>query len=197
MNAVRVLTGLAISAVIGGIPPANAGTTVQVPAGTTVPLKFLAPLDSSAVQEGTTVTFEVAADVLVNRLPIFLRGAHAQGTVTDVSPPGLFGGNVVVHIGFVRAMAVDRRLVYLSPLDVTNSVRLVKDIEGSRHGKGRQRQSFWTRLGLRQVRWFHGGHFSVPAGAVGTVKVTHTISIYVPSHLFGDYHVEPAAVLQR
>lgn len=191
-----VLTSVALAAVMAGITPANAGTMVQVPVGTTILLKFLAPLDSSTVQEGTIVKFEVAADTRVNLAPIFLLGAHAQGTVTDVSPPGVFGANAVVHIGFIQAMAVDGRLVRLSPLDVTsNSIRQIKDMGGA-DAANAAGTILLGPLGLAGGALVRGGHVSVPAGAVGTVKVTHTISIDVPSHLFGDYNLEHARVPQ-
>src|SRR5205807_2668297 len=102
---------------------------VEVPAGTSVPLKFLAPMDSATVKEGIPVQFEVAADVLIGRSVIFRKGTPVEGTVTDVSQPGIFGQSARVHIGFIKATAVDGRPVGLSPLEVTpESIKQVKDV---------------------------------------------------------------------
>jgi hypothetical protein len=144
---------------------------VQVPAGTSVPLTFLAPVDSSTVKEGATIRFQVASDVLVGRTIVFLRGAPASGTVTDVSQPGIFGANARVHIAFVQATAVDGRPVRLSPLDITpQSITQVKNT-GAAAGSSVAGAILLGPVGLAAGALIHGNQVSLPAGAIGISKV--------------------------
>ena len=175
ITAVVAIAGLVALAV-----PALAESTVPVPAGTTVLLKFVDPMESSTVKEGTQVQFQVAADVLVDRSVIFRQGAPAQGIVTDVSQPGIFGKNARVHIAYVEATAVDGRPVRLSPLDVTpESIRKVEDV-GAAGASSLAGAILLGPLGLAAGALVHGGHVSVPAGAVGTTKVEETFQLIVP-----------------
>ena len=98
------------------VPPVLAQTEVRVPAGTQVPLSFLTRVDSSTARDGEAVGFNVAADVVVDRRVVIKKGGSAQGLITSVSPPGIFGKNARVHIDFVNALAVDGLPVKLSPM---------------------------------------------------------------------------------
>lgn len=170
---------VALLAVLGA-PPADAGTVVTVPAGTKVLLKFLEPLDSSKAKEGDVVKFEIAADVLVDRYVIFRLGDPARGIVTDVSQPGIFGKNARVHISYIQATAADGRPVRLAPLDVTPaSIRQVKDV-GAAGATSLTGAILLGPLGLAAGALIHGGHVTVPAGAVGTSSVAQTIRVAVP-----------------
>jgi hypothetical protein len=175
-----IIAVVAIAGLVAPAVPAFAESTVEVPAGTTVLLKFVTPMDSSTVKEGTVVQFEVAADVLAGRSVIFRQGAPAQGVVTDVSQPGIFGKNARVHIAYVEATAVDGRPVRLSPLDVTpESIRQVQDV-GAAGASSLAGAILLGPVGLAAGALIHGGHVSVPAGAVGTTKVEQTFQITVP-----------------
>src|SRR5712691_3268161 len=153
--------------------PAAAGD-VEVPAGTSVPLKFLDPMDSSTITEGTAVKVVVAAHVVVGRTVILRKGTPAEGTVTDVSQPGIFGKSARVHVAFVQATAVDGRPVRLSPLDVTpESVQQVKDV-GAAAGSSAAGAILLGPLGLAAGALIRGGQVNIPAGAVGIAKVADT-----------------------
>jgi len=165
---------------LAGSTPATAGTSVLVPTGTKVLLKFITPVDSSTIKEGATVKFEVAADVLVDRYVIFRLGTPAQGTVTDVSQPGIFGKNARVHIAYVQATAVDGRPVRLSPLDVTpDSIREVKDV-GAAGATSIAGAILLGPIGLAAGVLVHGGQVKVPEGAVGTTEVPQALQMVVP-----------------
>jgi len=165
---------------LAGSTPATAGTSVLVPTGTKVLLKFITPVDSSTIKEGATVKFEVAADVLVDRYVIFRLGTPAQGTVTDVSQPGIFGKNARVHIAYVQATAVDGRPVRLSPLDVTpQSIQQVKDV-GAAGATSIAGAILLGPIGLAAGALIHGGQVQVPAGAVGTTEVSQAMQMEVP-----------------
>jgi len=171
---------VALAASLAGVAPATAGTTVMVPQGTKVLLKFDSEVDSSTIQEGATVKFEVASDVLVDRYVIFRLGTPAQGVVTDVSKPGIFGKNARVHISYVQATAVDGRPVRLSPLDVTpDSIREVKDV-GAAGASSIAGAILLGPIGLAAGVLVHGGHVKVPVGAVGTTEVPQTLQMIVP-----------------
>ncbi len=176
----HIIAAVAIAGLAVAVVPANAGPTVSVPVGTDVLLKFLTPVDSGTVKEGAEIKFEVASDVLIDRLVIFRMGDPGRGIVTDVSQPGIFGKNARVHIAFIQATAVDGRPVRLSPLDVTpESVREVKDA-GAAGASSLAGAILLGPVGLAAGAFIHGGQVSVPAGAVGTTKVAQTFQITVP-----------------
>jgi hypothetical protein len=153
---------------------------LDVPAGTQVLLKFVEPLDSATIKEGTTVKFEVAADVLIQRSVIFRASTPAQGTVTDVSRPGIFGKNARVHIAFIQVTASDGRPVRLAPIDVTpDSIKQVKDV-GAAAGSSVAGAILLGPIGIAAGALIHGGDVSVPAGAVGMSKVAETFRTMVP-----------------
>lgn len=177
---VALAAALTLAASLTGLAPALAGTAVTVPMGTKVLLKFTTPVDSSTIKEGATVKFEVASDVLVDRYVIFRLGTPAQGVVTDVSKPGIFGKNARVHISYIQATAVDGRPVRLSPLDVTpETVRQVQDVGGAA-GSSLAGAILLGPIGLAAGVLIHGGNVNVPAGAVGTTEVPETLQIQVP-----------------
>ena len=161
--------------------PASMGTTaIVVPIGTKVPLRFLTAVDSATVKQGTAVKFEVAADVLINRDVVFRMGTPAQGVVTDVSPPGIFGKNAKVHIAYIQTAAIDGRPAGLSPLDVTpQTVQQVKDV-GAAAGTAVAGAILLGPIGIAAGALWHGGQVTVPAGAVGTTDVAEQLQVYAP-----------------
>ncbi len=161
-------------------PVTLGNTAVVVPIGTKVPLRFLTEVDSATVKQGTAVKFEVAADVLINRDVVFRMGTPAQGVVTDVSPPGIFGKNAKVHIAYIQAPATDGRPAGLSPLDVTpQTVTQVKDV-GAAAGTAVAGAILLGPIGIAAGALWHGGQVTVPIGAVGTTDVAEQLQVYVP-----------------
>jgi hypothetical protein len=152
---------------------------MEIPAGTSVPLTFLSPVDSSTIQEGAAVRFEVASDVLVGRTIVFRRGAPARGTVTDVSQPGIFGASARIHIGFIQANAVDGRPVRLSPLDITQAISQVENT-GAAAGSSVAGAILLGPIGLAAGALIHGNQVSLPAGAVGISKVATSFRMTAP-----------------
>ena len=147
---------------------------VDVPAGTSVLLKFVEPLDSATVKEGSAVKFDVAADVLIQRSVIFRQGTPAQGVVTDVSKPGIFGRNARVHIAFIQVQAGEGRPVRLSPIDVTpDSIKQVTDV-GVAAGSSVAGAILLGPIGIAAGALIRGGDVNVPAGAVGMTKVAES-----------------------
>ena len=176
-------TGLALATLLAValyLIPAPAASLVPVPAGTKVLLRFETPVDSGTITEGTTVKFTVATDVLIGRTVVFKQGTPAQGIVTDVSKPGIFGKNARVHIAYIQANAVDAKPVRLAPLDVTpDSVKQVGDV-GAASATSLTGAILLGPVGLAAGVLIHGGHVSLPAGAVGTSSVAEDFQAAVP-----------------
>lgn len=167
---------LAIAILFAGTIPATA-QSMMVPAGTKILLKFLTPVDSATIKEGAEIKFSVAADVLISRTAIFQTGTPAMGIVTDVSHPGIFGKNARVHISHIQVNAVDGKPVTVSPLDVTpETVRQVSDI-GAAGATSLTGAILLGPIGLAAGAFIHGGDFSLPAGAVGTVSVAEAFRL--------------------
>jgi len=176
----RITALVVVAGVVAMAGPTYAGNVVEVPAGTPVLLKFLTPIDSATVKEGTNVKFEVATDVLVDRDVVIRQGAPATGIVTEVSQPGIFGKNARVRIAYILATAVDERPVRLSPLDVTpESLRQVQDV-GAAGASSVAGAILLGPVGLAAGALVHGGHVNAPEGAMGTAKVAETFQITLP-----------------
>ncbi len=173
-------TGIAITAILVtalALVPAHAQSLVTVPAGTKVLLRFDTPIDSGTITEGTAVKFTVATDVLVGRTVVFRQSTPAQGIVTDVSKPGIFGKNARVHIAYLQANAVDGKPVRLAPLDVTpDSIKQVGDV-GAAGATSLTGAILLGPLGLAAGAFIHGGNVSLPVGAVGTSSVAQDFQI--------------------
>jgi hypothetical protein len=154
-------------------PTGYAQPPVTVPAATPVPLSFSTRLDSAAVREGEAVTFTVASDVVADRHIVIRKGAHAQGLVVSVTPPGIFGRNARVHIAFVQTVAVDGLPVKLAPVDVTPSnLRDTRDTAGAA-GASVAGLILLGPVGVAAGALVRGGHVTVPAGAIA---VSSTVS---------------------
>jgi hypothetical protein len=160
--------------------PAHAASVVSVPAGTKVLLRFESPVDSGTIKEGTTVKFTIASDVLVGRSIVFREGAPAQGVVTDVSKPGIFGKNARVHVSYIQAEAVDGKPVRLAPIEVTpDSVKQVADV-GAAGATAITGAILLGPIGIAAGALIRGGNVNLPAGAIGTSSVAEQIQATVP-----------------
>jgi len=175
-------TGIAVAALLAialALVPAHAASVLTVPAGTKVLLRFETPVDSGTITEGAAIKFTIATDVLIGRTPAFKQGTPAQGIVTDVSKPGIFGKNARVHIAYVQANAVDGKPVRLAPLDVTpGSIKQVGNV-GAAGATSLTGAILLGPVGLAAGALIHGGNVSLPAGAVGTSSVEEALQIAV------------------
>jgi hypothetical protein len=173
------VAALAVIAVAFQPLPAFAGP-VTVPAGTIVLLRFETAVDSGTIKQGTPVRFTVATDVLIDRTVVFRQGTPAQGVVTDVSKPGIFGKNGRVHINYIEADATDGRPVRLTPLEVTpDSKRQATDV-GAAGATAITGAILLGPIGLAAGALIRGGDVSMPAGAVGTSSVAQDFQASLP-----------------
>jgi hypothetical protein len=160
--------------------PAHAASLVTVPAGTKVLLRFETPVDSNTIKEGTIVKFTVATDVLVGRTIVFRQGTPAQGIVTEVSKPGIFGKNARVRITDIQAEAVDGKPARVAPLDVTpDSVRQTADVSAA-GATAITGAILLGPIGLAAGALIRGGNVTLPSGAVGTSSVAEEFQANVP-----------------
>ncbi|HXX38102.1 MAG TPA: hypothetical protein VEP50_08130 [bacterium] len=166
---------------LAGSAPALGDTSVLVPAGTEVLLKFDTPVDSQTTLQGTTVQFEVASDVVVDRAVVLRAGTSAHGIVTAVSQPGLFGKGARVHVDSIQTATVDGRPLQLSPVDVTPDT--VRQIQGASRtpGTGVAGIVLLWPIGFLGGSLVHGGQVQAPAGAVVTVQIPQAAQVDVPS----------------
>lgn len=81
-----------------------ASEAVTIPVGTIVTMKNLDAIESKTLQEGDTVRFSVAEDVLVGDVVAIPRGMEADATVTKARKAGRFGrdGKIEITYGTVR-----------------------------------------------------------------------------------------------
>lgn len=183
MRAVRSLGSVALIAVLVSLllpARAQAATEVLVPMATKVPLSFINKLDSQTAKEGQTVRMRVAADVVVSRRVVIRKGASAQGLISSVSPPGIFGQNARVHIAFIKVTAVDNRPVRVSPVDITpDSLKETADTGGA-VATSAAGLILLGPIGIAAGALVRGGHVSVPPGAVAVTATLAAVRIKVP-----------------
>jgi hypothetical protein len=160
---------------------AEAASTVTVPAGTKVLLRFETPVNAAAIHDGATVAFSVARDVLVARTVVFRQDTPAHGVVTGVSKPGILGKNARVHIADIETEAVDGRAVRLAPLEVTaDSIRAAAGVGAAGAAAAITGAILLGSVGVAAGALIRGGNVILPAGAVGTSSVAEEAQVNVP-----------------
>lgn len=150
------------------LPPiAQAATTVLVPVGTKVPIRFVEAIDSRTAKVGQRVRFRVSEDVAVGGRAVIRFNTAAQGIIDAVNPPGSLGKNARVHISSLRTTAVDGRSVGLAPVEISpEGLRQAKDTGGA-VAAGTAGLVLLGPVGIVAAVLVRGGHVSIPAGTVG------------------------------
>lgn len=72
------------------------GVAVKVPDGASFEVELKGNVSSEELQEGTVVELEAAEDLVVDGVPVIVRGSEARARVLAVRPPGPHGGSGVV-----------------------------------------------------------------------------------------------------
>ena len=148
-------------------PVAQAATTVLVPSGTKVPIRFLGAMDSRTAKVGERVSFRVSEDVVVGGRVVIRHDTAANGTIDAVNPPGSLGKNARVHISSLRTTAVDGRSIGLAPVEISpEGLRQAKDTGGA-VAAGTAGLVLIGPVGILAAVLVRGGHVSIPAGTVG------------------------------
>lgn len=80
---------------------------VEIPADTLVKIALSEPVSSKNLKVGDKVRYQVAEDVMVDGVLLFVKGAEGEGTVTKVRPARNFGRNAELVIDFEKIKSVD------------------------------------------------------------------------------------------
>jgi hypothetical protein len=91
----KVVLGMLIAPVASGTSERREPETVDVkiPDGTPIEVELKGNLSSEEVQEGTIVEMSAAEDLVVNGVPVILRGSAARARIMAVKQPGSHGGS--------------------------------------------------------------------------------------------------------
>lgn len=79
-------------------PAQPAFRTVNLPAGTSIPVRMTQTLDSATTQQGATFSGSVASDVMVDGLVAIPQGSGVSGRVDTVHEAAHFSGNSLLTI---------------------------------------------------------------------------------------------------
>ena len=168
-SGVRCRVGTLAIATLLLVPPATptaAASSVYVPAGTPIGLKFLTPVDSRKTTVGSKVRFQVIADVVQAHRTVVRSGSTATGTVTRVTHPGAFGASAKIDIGFLSVNAVDGKPLKLS--DVIVSKEMVSKSRVGAAGATVAGAIILGPVGLLAGALIRGSDVEVPSGVVVT-----------------------------
>jgi len=102
--------------------PATAFATSGVPAGTEVPLTFVAGVSSKTAQEGDPIAFRVARDVVADGRVAIPEGARAEGVVEKVHRGRTFGRKGELKIRLVRVQDLQGEYLPLESYKTGNRV---------------------------------------------------------------------------
>ena len=94
----KVVLAMLQAPVATGLPAQKIpeGVDVKIPDGTAFEVELKGNVSSEEVQEGTIVEMEAAEDLVVDGVPIVVRGSEARARVLAVRPVGAHGGSGVV-----------------------------------------------------------------------------------------------------
>ena len=79
-------------------PPAPTFRNIEIPAGTSIPVRVTQTLDSATTQQGETFSGTVSSDVLVDGLVAIPQGSAVSGRVDAVQEAAHFKGNSLLSI---------------------------------------------------------------------------------------------------
>ncbi|MBV8821024.1 MAG: hypothetical protein JO022_21880 [Acidobacteriaceae bacterium] len=151
-----------------GSDEAGEGRTVVVADGTPLKVLLPAPLYSKALKKsdnGETVQFEVAEDVVVDGVVPVRRGALATGHFTEIRKPRRYGRHAELQFVFDAVTAADGERIPISG-------------PGERARGGRHDDTIYTALSLPVVAGLIKGHeVFIRAGTTYDVEIsgTHTL----------------------
>ena len=94
----KVVLAMLQAPVATGLPAQKIpeGVDVKIPDGTAFEVELKGNVSSEELQEGTIVEMEAAEDLVVDGVPIVVRGSEARARVLAVRPVGAHGGSGVV-----------------------------------------------------------------------------------------------------
>jgi hypothetical protein len=161
--------------------------------GTAVKLRLAENLTSATAKAGQQVSFEVTEDVVVQGVPVLLKGAQALATVTDASPKKSMGRGGKLDVNVDSARLVDGEKVQL---------RAVQDAKGGGHVGAMTGAMVATAVVFFPAAplflFIHGKDIVIPKGTEVTAFVQGDMRLdmakMVPPPPLGDPTAAPAAL---
>lgn len=134
---------------------------VMIPVSTLVTMKTLEPLDSKTAQEGETVQFAVADDVVVDGIVAIPRGMEATGTITKARKSGRFGKDGKIEITFHSVRAADS-----TPVDLIVGEKTKEEYKRTAGAVGASAAGaiILGPVGLVGGLFIHGNDVNIPEG---------------------------------
>ena len=134
---------------------------VMIPVSTLVTMKTLEPLDSKTAQEGETVQFAVADDVVVDGIVAIPRGMEATGTITKARKSGRFGKDGKIEITFHSVRAADS-----TPVDLIVGEKTKEEYTRTAGAVGASAAGaiILGPVGLVGGLFIHGNDVNIPEG---------------------------------
>lgn len=175
-------------------PAAPAFRDVNIPAGTTLPIRITQTLDSASTQQGDSFSGTVASDVIVNGVVAIPHGAAVSGRVDAVQEAAHFKGNSLLTI---ELTGLRHR---------GNNVALTTE-PYSVAGKGRGKNTALKTGGGAAVGAILGGIFGGGKGAAigaaagggvgaGSNAITRGEQVQIPSESLIRFHITNALSLR-
>ncbi len=92
---------------------AEGGTKVTIQDGTEIRLRLREEVSSATAEVDDKMYFDAAEDLVINGVTVIAAGAHAWGTVTEVSKKGMAGKGGKINFMIEYVEAVDGQRVRL------------------------------------------------------------------------------------
>lgn len=145
-----------------------------IPKGTIVTLQNLDSLDSKTAQEGDTVRFTVADDVLVGDVIAIPKGMEAEGTITKARKSGRFGKDGKIEITYHTVRAADGTPV---PLIIGEKVKEQYKNTAGAVGASAAGAIILGPVGLVGGLFVHGNDVEIPAGTDMYAETSENVNV--------------------
>lgn len=145
-----------------------------IPKGTIVTLQNMDSLDSKTAQEGDTVRFTVADDVLVGDVIAIPKGMEAEGTITKARKSGRFGKDGKIEITYHTVRAADGTPV---PLIIGEKVKEQYKNTAGAVGASAAGAIILGPVGLVGGLFVHGNDVEIPAGTDMYAETSENVNV--------------------
>lgn len=159
--------------------------TVTIPTGTIVTLKNRDTITSEHLEEGDTVRFIVADDVVVGDVVAIPKGMETDGTVTKARKAGRFGRNGKVEITYDSVRGADGTPV---PLTIGEKTKEQYKKAAGAVGASAAGAIIFGPVGLVGGLFVKGDNVNIPAGSTlyCETKEDTTVVGFVPKGTLAD-----------
>ena len=160
------------SAMLGNKKYISQVTTI--PKGTIVTLENMTPLDSKTAQEGDSVYFTVANDVIVGDTIAIPKGMETEATVMKARKSGRFGKDGKIEVTYHTVRAADGTPV---PLTIGEKVKEQYKNTASAVGASAAGAIILGPVGLVGGLFVHGNDVEIPAGTTMYAETSENVTV--------------------